>query len=111
MNALKYFKIFFQRDEKSYFNFDTNSLIVYNTHVKFLKLEGWPSGRRRTTRNRFDGDEPSRGFKSHPLRQKYTYSNTCGELSERPMVNGWKPFAVMSRQRFESSTLRHFIAF
>ena len=26
------------------------------------------------------------------------------------MVNGWKPFAVMSRQRFKSSTLRHFCA-
>ena len=35
---------------------------------------------------------------------------SCGELSERSMVNGWKPFAVMSRQRFKSSTLRHFYA-
>ena len=25
-------------------------------------------------------------------------------------MNGWKPFAVMSRQRFKSSTLRHFYA-
>lgn len=31
---------------------------------------------------------------------------SCGELSERSMVNGWKPFVVTSHQRFKSSTLR-----
>ena len=40
----------------------------------FLYLtEGWPSGRRRATRNRLGGAELSRGFKSHPLRQKTKY--------------------------------------
>ena len=44
-------------------------------------MEGWPSGRRRATRNRLGGAEPSRGFKSHFLRQLYLKHQMCQEIS------------------------------
>lgn len=46
------------------FALDKYCLCVYNS----CDAEGWPSGRRRATRNRLSGDESLRGFKSHPLR-------------------------------------------
>lgn len=62
-----------------------------------MNLEGWPSGRRRATRNRLDGAELSRGFKSHPLRQldtntaaKRIICHEYGEVAEWSKALAWK---------------------
>ena len=57
-------------------------------------MEGWPSGRRRATRNRLGGDEPSRGFKSHSLRHIINTEN--GEVAEWSKAGAWR---ASGRQR------------
>ncbi len=63
--------------------------------------ERWPSGRRRATRNRLGGAEPSRGFKSHSLRHQlpgcaqFQQRNIrravlCGEVAEWSKALAWR---------------------